>query len=229
MYSGAADGRAAIPDLLIGHSFGGKVVLSCLDQLAKQGAKAPDASQDHAQGLPFPRQVWVLDSMIGKAPASSEASDVGRVLDEIGNVQLPVASREDLYKQMEAAGFSLGLRQWMGSNLIENRQLGGLEWMFNLAEARDMYRSYQNINLWSIVKDAPRIGVRIHVVRGEKSDRWSEKAVKQLEEAAQSIPEGHLKVHMLPNAGHWVHADNPQGLLDMIEPAMQQIGDTKQR
>lgn len=59
--------------------------------------------------------------------------------------------------------------------------------------------------------------------------RWSEKAVKQLEEAAQSIPEGHLKVHMLPNAGHWVHADNPQGLLDMIEPAMQQIGDTKQR
>lgn len=32
-------------------------------------------------------------------------------------------------------------------------------------------RSYQNINLWSIVKDAPRIGVRIHVVRGEKSDR----------------------------------------------------------
>lgn len=27
---------------------------------------------------------------------------------------------------------------------------------------------------------------------------------------------GSTKIHLLPNAGHWVHMDNPKGLIDMI-------------
>lgn len=30
---------------------------------------------------------------------------------------------------------------------------------------------------------------------------------------------GTLKTHVLPNAGHWVHVDNPHGLLDMMLPS----------
>lgn len=30
---------------------------------------------------------------------------------------------------------------------------------------------------------------------------------------------GMLKTHVLPNAGHWVHVDNPHGLMDMMLPS----------
>jgi len=30
---------------------------------------------------------------------------------------------------------------------------------------------------------------------------------------------GHLHTHVLSNAGHWVHVDNPQGLMDMMLPS----------
>ena len=50
-------------------------------------------------------------------------------------------SREALYRQMEASGFSLGLRQWMGSNLVPAQGTGGgMEWVFNLPGAQEMYR-----------------------------------------------------------------------------------------
>lgn len=45
--------------------------------------------------------------------------------------------------------------------------------------------------------------------------RWTEKAILDLEDAAKEA-HGCLKLHVLPNAGHWLHADNPQGLLDMM-------------
>lgn len=30
--------------------------------------------------------------------------------------------------------------------------------------------------------------------------------------------EGKVSVHVLPNAGHWVHVDNPKGLLEIVPP-----------
>ncbi|KAI3997241.1 hypothetical protein MKX01_009085 [Papaver californicum] len=30
--------------------------------------------------------------------------------------------------------------------------------------------------------------------------------------------EGKVSVHLLPKSGHWVHVDNPKGLLDIVAP-----------
>ncbi|KAK9811190.1 hypothetical protein WJX73_009216 [Symbiochloris irregularis] len=190
------------PEVIVGHSMGGKTVLAYL-KLLKEGA---------LPSHPQPRQVWVLDSGLGKS--SSKVTDVDRVLEEISEVQLPLASREALYDHMEKSGFSLGLRQWMGSNLVPARGGQGLEWAFDLEGAKSMYRSYQESAFWDVVRHPPK-GVFIHIVRAEQSDRWTEKAIADLEDA-QKEAQGCLKLHVLPNAGHWLHADNPQGLLDMM-------------
>ncbi len=83
-------------------------------------------------------QVWVLDSTVGRS--GSTDTDVDNVMTEIGKVPLPVPSRDALYKHMEAAGFSLGLRQWMGSNLVPAEGGTGLRWIFNLEGAKEMAR-----------------------------------------------------------------------------------------
>lgn len=58
-------------------------------------------------------------------------------------------------------------------------------------------------------------------MRAENSDRWDSDVIQRLESLATRVgdgSEGKVSVHVLPNSGHWVHVDNPKGLLDMIAP-----------
>lgn len=32
----------------------------------------------------------------------------------------------------------------------------------------------------------------------------------------QEGPEGKISLHVLPKSGHWVHVDNPKGLLEIV-------------
>ena len=43
-----------------------------------------------------------------------------------------------LCRRMQEQGFSQGLQQWMGSNLVPCE--GGMTWAFNLPGARDLYK-----------------------------------------------------------------------------------------
>lgn len=52
--------------------------------------------------------------------------------------------------------------------------------------------------------------------------RWTPHTLEQLKQAQQAAAkadDSQLHVHVLPNAGHWLHVDNPHGLLDMMLPS----------
>ena len=69
--------------------------------------------------------------------------------------------------------------------------------------------------------------MEITIVRGEKSDRWDPDVIQRLETLAarqRNASEGTVSVHLLPNAGHWVHVDNPKGLLDIVAPKLASLG-----
>ena len=62
----------------------------------------------------------------------------------------------------------------------------------------------------------------VHVVRAERSTRWpaeTESALVKRSETAGS----RLRYHVLPNAGHWLHVDNPVGLRDVIAPELARL------
>ena len=53
--------------------------------------------------------------------------------------------------------------------------------------------------------------------------RWTPQTLDRLEKAkaaSRKARHGQLKLHVLPNAGHWLHVDNPHGLLDMMLPSL---------
>lgn len=76
-----------------------------------------------------------MDANIGKVTLNKDApSDVDKIIKEIKDIPLPVASREWLYNYMEDRGYSIGLRLWMGSNLIPDGH-GKLKWGFNIQGA----------------------------------------------------------------------------------------------
>lgn len=74
----------------------------------------------------------------------------------------------------------------------------------------------------------PPPGFDLHVVRASKSERWTATSVALMQRAAEAhrrpTPHsGTFHYHELPNSGHWVHVDNPQGLMDMIVPCLAHV------
>ncbi|KAK4582770.1 hypothetical protein RGQ29_025800 [Quercus rubra] len=175
----------AWPEVVIGHSMGGKVAL----QFAESCARG-----DYGDSVSLPKQnscgYWI-----------------------------PSPERW-LVNHMIELGFSKSLSEWIGSNL---KKSGEHEtWAFNLEGAVQMFNSYREKSYWPLLEHPPK-GMEIAIVRAENSDRWDSDVIQRLESLATRVgdgSEGKFSVHVLPNSGHWVHVDNPKGLLEMIAPKL---------
>lgn len=190
------------PELLIGHSFGGKVVMSIAQQFSSRGAR-----------LPRPVKVWVLDALPGEV-RSGEMGAQDRPADLITTLQsirLPVSSRSALISFLEGRGFSAGVATWAASSLV-SAPGGGLVWSFDLPGIAQMYKSYESTSLWPLLS-APIGGLQLSFVKAQYSTfRWGG------DDEARIRALGHA-VHELPNSGHWVHSDNPEGLFNILAPS----------
>lgn len=166
----------------------------------------------------------MLDSVPGKVNNENGDGEVEKVLETLQNLPLSVPSRKWLVNHMMELGFSKSLSNWIGSNL---KKSGEHEtWAFNLEGAVQMFNSYRETDYWSLLEHPPQ-GMEITIVRAENSDRWDPDVIQRLESLAAregNGSEGKVSVHVLPKAGHWVHVDNPKGLLDIVAPKLASLG-----
>lgn len=181
------------PEVVIGHSFGAKVALAFAEQ--------------YPLGL---QQVWMLDATPGSVEVNEAVlarHEVVRVIRGLRQVPQPLASREDVVHVLGGMGFGPSLARWMTTNLRKSRKpAGGYVWRFGLDGVEDLLHSYMTTDMWPFVEDLP-LDVALHVVRGDRSDIWSDEVLDRLAGA-----DGEVRLHLLRDAGHWVHADNPTDL-----------------
>ena len=81
-------------------------------------------------------------------------------------------------------------------------------------------QSFRESDYWPFVENPPK-EMETHIVRAENSDRWDPEMIQKLESLSSRRvyeSDGKLSVHVLPNSGHWVHVDNPKGLLEIVAP-----------
>lgn len=194
------------PTMLVGHSFGGKVVMSMVHQFGSV--------------LPKPVNVWVLDTLPGRillgarAPGGGHRDHPRALISALLDMPLPIASRMHCVDALMAQGFSEAVSRWVATNLrpVDGRYSHKLVWTFDLAGIAEMYDSYEETQLWDLLRSPPR-GLTVDFVRAEHSNfRWAggdEAAIRAL---------GH-SVHLLRDSGHWVHTDNPRGLIELLQPA----------
>ncbi|KAK9290385.1 hypothetical protein L1049_008554 [Liquidambar formosana] len=199
----------AWPDVVIGHSMGGKVALQYTESCARG---------DYGESVALPKQLWVLDSVPGEVNPENSDGEVEKVLQTLQSLPSLVPSRKWLVNHMMELGFSKSLAEWIGSNL---KKSGEHEtWAFNLEGAVQMFNSYRESSYWSLLENPPK-GMEIAIVRAENSDRWDPNLIQRLDSLAcqgGDGSKGKFLVHVLPNSGHWVHVDNPKGLLDIVAP-----------
>ncbi|KAK2967704.1 hypothetical protein RJ640_027744 [Escallonia rubra] len=186
------------PRVVVGHSFGGKVALSMVEQAAKPLAR--------------PVRVWVLDATPGKVRAGGDGDDhPAELISFLSKLPKEVSSKRDLVNALVREGFSTDVAQWVATNLRPKSPPGSsssssFSWVFDLDGIAEMYQSYEETNLWKVVEDVPR-GVHVNFLKAERSlHRWALGDLQRIHSAEEQAADdgGGVEMHVLEDAGHWV-------------------------
>ena len=129
------------------------------------------------------------------------------IIDTLLSIDLAtLQDRKDAETQMMQRIPEFGTRQFLLKNLSRNENTNAFEWKMNLAT---IYANYEKIlgNVSKGVYEGETL-----FIRGENSDY-----IKTEDEAAvyNFFPKAEIKT--VANAGHWVHAEQPKVLLEMIK------------
>ena len=177
-------------DALVGHSFGGKVVLM-VARLLGDGA---------------PGEVWVIDSTPGaRAEPSGSAWDM---LGTLRSLPGPFASRNEAVARLEAAGWSTGVAQWVSTNL-ERADDGSYTWRIDLDVMEELLHSFFGTDLWDVVEAAPA-ATTVHFVKASESSVLDETAIARIRRAGARV-----RLHEV-RGGHWLNADNPDAIVELM-------------
>lgn len=172
---------------VVGHSFGAGVASTFADEFGT------------------PQSLWLLDAIPN---FDSEESDVYRVLAALSK-SLPTLSKEEFSKSLAAAGLSSFLISWLLMNLQEKE--GAFIFKPDPTYAAEMLNDLRNKFTFQLLE---RISSKskVFMVKAERNLGW-QRVQTELEPLLKS---GSVKTFDLQNAGHFVHIDNPQGILEMM-------------
>lgn len=176
-------------DVVVGHSFGGKVALTW-------GARTGKVT-------------WSLDSPPGapsEVPSPSD-NDVLFIVQTLVGAPVPAAERDDLRAYLRAAGISDPTVAWLLTSATRGDD--GWRFVWDLDGVQRLMRSYFRTDLWDAA-----MATGAQLVRAERSDRWRPEELAQGEAAGLR---GAVGWHILPDAGHWLHVDNPTGLIELLD------------
>lgn len=207
------------PDILCGHSFGGKIAL----EYVKQGL------DDKGGGIQVPRQTWVFDSLptaVDRHKAIGENS-VWDVIEKLGQVPLPQPSKEGLVSMLiEEKRIPSAIAHWLMTSLKrvpagggQGGQQGGLVWTFDLEVIRALFHAYTNTCYYDVM-ESPALSLqhhRIDFIQAGKNQAWTPEVLDRFAQI-QALGRTNIGIHKLEKAGHWVHVDDLEGVLRLLAP-----------
>ena len=180
------------PFAILGHSFGGKVALA-------YALKNPN---------PNLKELWIIDSTPDAYPPSGSA---WQMIELIHKLPKTFESRKQVTQMLQEEGLHLGIAMWMASNIIKVEE--HYTWRFDINYIETLIKDFFATDLWELVQSPPP-GLNIHFVKAEKANVLKETACEKLLELNQQ--NGQIHLHRI-DAGHWIHVDNPKGLLNILD------------
>jgi pimeloyl-ACP methyl ester carboxylesterase len=186
---------------VVGHSLGGKVALAYVRERARLGA-------------PLDRAV-VLDASPSASPGAEASGATAQILAMLEAMPQPYASRERFIEDVERAGHPRAIADWLAMNV--RRADDGPRFRLDLGRVRALLADYFAVDLWDALED-PRAARAITVVAGGSSPSLDAACRERLEALAAASPRVTFRV--LASAGHWVHADDPDGTVAVLTEAL---------
>lgn len=178
---------------VLGHSFGGKVALI---------RGRDDATVE---------RLWVVDSTPEAREPEGSAWEMLRVLRGLPD---RFDDRDAVVDALADRGVDRPVALWMTSNL--GRTNDGYTWRIDFDDMEALLRDFFETDLWDVV-ESPRAGLEIHFIRATRSPVLDADVLSRIREAG--VRTGRVFVHDVAG-GHWLNADNPDGLVDLIAPRL---------
>jgi pimeloyl-ACP methyl ester carboxylesterase len=179
----------------LGHSFGGKVVLEWLR--SRQGR---------------PTEAWTIDSSPSRGSEDDKVSATGEVLRALEALPRTWASRDAFVRALTDSGQPEPLAQWLAMNLHRSED-GTRRFGPDLGVIRELIDDYRRTDCWDVVEALPE-GATLDLVIAGHSPVFSRSDRERAEALASTNPR--LSVHLIEQAGHWVHIDSADALLTLL-------------
>lgn len=179
----------------LGHSFGGKVALEWL--------AGRDEPMDEA---------WIVDALPGARDDRRGSETTLSVLEALASLSFPMPSRDAFVAALEERGFDQGVGRWLAMSL-EREDDESYRLRLDLDAIHALLDDYFAHDLWSVVEEAPA-QTEMHLVLGNDSPVFDGESRARAEAAARAKDNVHC--HVITGAGHWVHVDAPDRLLELM-------------
>lgn len=184
---------------VLGHSFGGKVAIL--------GAAALRAA-----GHPVD-ELWVIDAPPGPRTEPRDLT-TDQVIATLADLPLRHDSRSAFVDALITRGITKPTAQWLATNLVAAVG-GGWSFALDLERISALLRDFAAIDTWPTLLAEARAGTKASLILGARSQAVFGAELERARAAAQT---GELELAFVVDAGHWVHVDNPSGLLDLLAP-----------
>lgn len=171
-----------------GHSFGGKVAL--------QYASEHDLDE-----------LILVDSNPGLRLEARGSESTMAVIAMLGELPEWWPTRQAFVDEVQRRGQPLSIAQWLAMNLERGEH--GVRFGLDLIAIRQLLDDYFSRDLWGVVEH-PRS--HLLVINGGRSNVYDERDRARL----AAVTSDRVEVHVVPQAGHWVHAEAPEELLKIM-------------
>jgi esterase len=175
---------------VVGHSFGGKVAL------------------EYARSREL-EQLFLIDSNPGPRLDARGSEGTVRVIEMLEQLPPTFPTRPAFIAHIQSQGHDAAIAQWLAMNLDRDGDV--LRFGLDMKAVRALLEDYFARDLW-VVLDKP--GTLFTVILGGKSNVFDEADKKRL--AGLAAERDNVKMHVIARAGHWVHADAPDELHQVL-------------
>lgn len=180
---------------LLGHSYGGKVGIA----LAGLLAQSDNGPLDH---------LFVIDSTPSARPDGRGSSGVRDIVELLTELPQQFDDRNAFTAWIEERGVSRPTAMWLAMNVRPGPD-GVYAFRMDIPAVRTMMNDYFEQDLWSIIENPPG-HMQTHIIAGGRSEVVDAAELERARAAKQCT------VDVIPEAGHWVHADAPDVLRSLV-------------
>ena len=221
------------PQVMIAHSFGGKVILEYLKLILESNDNIDNINKN----INLPENIWILDSLPGPYNDSGNEASVSNVLEILQKLPRKFESRKWMISQLtERYQIPQPIALWLGTSVIPSIESPGqYTWMFDLDIVLELFNDFLYLDLFPWLEYYAYISQnnnndndiklpRIHYLRASLSDQWTPDVITRLEKLNSlkliDNKQSRVTLQTLKGAGHWLHTSHPKEVLNFISKAI---------